>query len=408
MQNGQNPQIFFDLPESENVTFTNAPNFRSRICATSPKMKIKRIFWRDHLAIPKEIRYFRNAKTIKLEVSTVVSMKDIAQRCGVSVATVSKALNGQQDIGRETRERIRQTADEMGYMTNASARALKTSRSYNIGVLFVDPMHSGLAHEFFSAVLDSIRVEAERCGYDITFINRNVARRQTSYLQHCIYRGVDGVVIASVDFSDPMVLELVHSGLPVVTIDHLFNGRMAVMSDNVAGMEALVRYVAGKGHRRLAFIHGEPTTVTDSRLTGFYRACEALDIPVDEPCIIEGAYHDVGRCYEATKELLALPQRPSCIFFPDDFSYIGGFNAIAEAGLKIPEDISAVGYDGIRLAGVVNPALTTWQQSTEGLGREAAARLIELIEHPKTALIDRYVVSGRLLEGGSVADLNTR
>ena len=174
------------------------------------------------------------------EASPVVSMKDIAQACGVSVATVSKALNGQQDIGRETREKIRRVADEMGYMTNASARALKTSRSFNIGVLFIDPKQGGLAHEYFSSVLDSIRVEAERCGYDITFINRNVARRQTSYLQHCLYRGVDGVVIASVDFDDPMVLELVHSGLPVVTIDHLFNGRMAVMSDNVSGMETLV------------------------------------------------------------------------------------------------------------------------------------------------------------------------
>ena len=338
----------------------------------------------------------------------MVSMKDIALKCGVSIATVSKALNGQQDIGSETRERIRQAAEEMGYMTNASARALKTSRSFNIGVLFVDPMRSGLAHEFFSAVLDSIRVESEREGYDITFINRNVGRRQTTYLQHCLYRGLDGVVIASVDFSDPMVLELIRSEIPVVTIDHMFNGRIAVMSDNTAGMEALVRYVVGRGHRRLAFVHGEHTTVTDSRLTGFYRACEALDVPVREEHIIQGAFHDTKRCYEATKELLALPERPSCIFFPDDFSYMGGYNAILEAGLRIPEDISTVGYDGQRISEVVSPALTTWAQNTEGLGREAAARLIELIERPRTAMIDRYVISGRLCEGGSVADLTTR
>ena len=347
-------------------------------------------------------------KRLSAEAITVVSMKDIAKACGVSVATVSKALNGQQDIGRETREKIRRVADEMGYMTNASARALKTSRSYNIGVLFVDPMHGGLAHEYFSSVLDSIRVESERCGYDITFINRNVGRRQTTYLQHCLYRGVDGVVIASVDFNDPMVLELIHSGLPVVTIDHMFNGRMAVMSDNVSGMEQLVRYAVERGHRRLAFIHGERTTVTEGRLTGFYRACEQMGVPVREDYVVEGAFHDAAGCYEATKRLLALPERPSCIFFPDDFSYIGGYNAIMEAGLKIPEDISAVGYDGIRLSGVVSPALTTWRQNTEELGREAAARLIELIEHPKTALIDRYVVSGRLLEGSSVADLSQR
>lgn len=331
-------------------------------------------------------------------------MKDIAQRCGVSVATVSKALNGQQDIGPETRQRIRRVADEMGYMTNASARALKTSRSYNIGVLFVDKRRSGLAHEHFSSVLDSVRVESERQGYDITFINRNVGRRQTTYLQHCLYRGVDGVVIASVDFHDPLVLELIGSDLPVVTIDHVFNSRIAVMSDNVAGVEALVRYAAGKGHRRIAFIHGERTTVTENRLIGFHRACEALGLQIPDSYLVEGVYHDAERCYEATKQLLALPERPSCIFFPDDFSYIGGYNAIMEAGLRIPEDISVVGYDGIRLTKVVHPPLTTWRQNTEELGREAAARLIELIEHPKTALVDRYVVSGELLEGGSVAE----
>ena len=335
-------------------------------------------------------------------------MKDIAQRCDVSVATVSKALNGQQDIGRETRERVCRVADEMGYMTNATARALKTNRSYNIGVLFVDPMRSGLAHEFFSSVLDSVRVESERQGYDITFINRNVGRRQTTYLQHCRYRSVDGVVIASVDFSDPMVQELVNSELPVVTIDHVFNGRIAIMSDNVAGMEALVRYAVEKGHRKLAFIHGELTTVTESRLTGFHRACAAAGITVPEEYLVETDFHDAAGCREATKKLLSLPERPDCIFFPDDFSYIGGFNAILEAGLRVPEDISAIGYDGIRLTEVLSPRLTTWRQSTEGLGREAVSRLIELIEHPRTALIDRYVVSGSLLEGGSVADLNHR
>ena len=102
----------------------------------------------------------------------MVSMKDIAKKCGVSVATVSKALNDQQDISGETRERIRRVADEMGYLTNASARALKTKRTYNLGILFVDLQNSGLTHEYFAATLNSFRIEAERCGYDITFINR--------------------------------------------------------------------------------------------------------------------------------------------------------------------------------------------------------------------------------------------
>ena len=331
-------------------------------------------------------------------------MKDIAHRCGVSIATVSKALNGQLDIGEETRGRILRTAEEMGYMTNAAARALKTRRTYNLGVLFVDPMHGGLAHEFFSAVLDGIRSEAERSNYDITFIN-NLGSRASTYLQHCRYRGVDGVVIASADFTDPMVTELVNSELPVVTIDHVFNNHIAIVSDNTRGMEELVRYAASRGHRRLALIHGEKTTVTLNRLAGFYRACEALDIPVRDEWVREGVFHDPQGCCRITKELLAQPEKPTCIFFPDDYSYIGGLNAVTEAGLRIPEDISAVGYDGIPLSRIVSPVLTTWRQDTAGMGAAAASGLIGLIEHPRTAILDRVVISGSLQEGGSVRQL---
>ena len=335
----------------------------------------------------------------------MTSLKDIALQCGVSVATVSKALNGQQDVGEETRRKIRQKAEELGYTTNASARALKTKRTYNIGVLFVDPMHSGLAHEFFSTVLDGIRSQAEQSGYDITFINCNIGDQPISFLQHCLYRGVDGVVIASADFKDPMVLELVESSLPVVTLDHVFNDHISVVSDNIRGMEELVRHVASKGHRRLAFIHGERTSVTVNRLAGFYRTCEELGIPVREDWVRESAFHDSASCCRITKEILALPQRPSCIFFPDDYSAIGGLNAIAEAGLRVPEDISAVGYDGIPLTRIMNPVLTTWRQDTTGLGRTAAEKLIGLIERPRTAIFDRVVVKGQLQEGGTVAQL---
>ncbi len=344
-------------------------------------------------------------KRLSKGADPVVSMKDIALRCGVSIATVSKALNGQLDIGEETRSRIVQAAEEMGYMTNAAARALKTKRTYNIGVLFVDPMHGGLAHEFFSTVLDGIRREAEKNGYDITFINCNLGQRTTTYLQHCLYRGVDGVVIASADFRDPMVTELVGSSLPVVTIDHVFNDHIAVISDNFSGMEELTRYVIGMGHRKLAIIHGEKTSVTLNRLAGFHRACEEAGIRVPEEWIREGVFHDPKGCYTITKQILNGAERPSCLFFPDDYSYIGGYNAIAEAGLRIPDDISAVGYDGIPLSRIVSPVLTTWRQDTDGLGVTAAAKLIELIERPRTAVLDRLIVNGRLQEGGSVKRL---
>lgn len=333
----------------------------------------------------------------------MVSMKDIALHCGVSVATVSKALNGQADIGEETRTRVCAVAEELGYMTNSAARALKTNRTYNLGVLFVDEQRSGLAHEYFSAVLESFKVEAESHGYDITFINHNVGGKSTSYLQHCLYRGVDGVVIACVDFNDPQVRELVDSRIPLVTIDHVFDNRLAVLSDNVSGTEELVRYVHKMGHRKIAFLHGERTTVTQNRLVGFYRACEELGLDIPEEYVRECVYHAPDRCAQATRELLSLPNRPTCILFPDDYSYVGGLNALNEMGLRIPEDISAVGYDGIHLAKVMQ--LTTYSQNTHSLGRIAAERLISLIEHPKTTPIDRTMVPGELFVGASVKRL---
>ena len=335
----------------------------------------------------------------------MVSMKDIALRCGVSVATVSKALNGHQDIGEATRERIMQCAKEMGYTANSAARALKTNRTYNLGILFVDLQNSGLTHEYFAAALNSFRIEAERCGYDITFINSNVGHQNRSYLQHALYRGVDGVAIICVEFHDPLLQELVYSDLPVVTLDHAFHNRSAVLSDNMEGMETLVRFVYDRGHRRLAYIHGDRTAVTENRLTGFYRACESLGIEVPNEYIVEAHYHEPVSCYEATKRLLALPERPSCIFFPDDYACIGGINALRELKLRVPEDISIVGYDGMDLAKTISPRLTTWEQNTAELGRLAASRLIARIEHPRTTPPEHILVAGRLLEGESVARL---
>ncbi len=333
----------------------------------------------------------------------MVSMKDIAQRCGVSVATVSKALNGQPDIGEETRAKITAVAAEMGYMTNSVARALKTNRTYNLGVLLLDERRSGLGHEYFSSMLESFKAEAERHGYDITFINHNVGGRMTSYVQHCRYRGVDGVVIACVDFQDPKVTELVESNIPLVTIDHGFPERMAVGSDNAAGVEALVRYVYSKGHRKIAYLHGERSAVTDKRLAGFHRACQELGLEIPDAYIRECVYHDPDRCAKETEALLALPERPTCILFPDDFSFIGGRSVIAEHGLRVPEDISAVGYDGMHLAQAMR--LTTYSQNTAELGRLAAESLIRQIEHPKTGKPEHFVVPGRFLEGITVGQL---
>ncbi|MBE5854729.1 MAG: LacI family transcriptional regulator [Lachnospiraceae bacterium] len=333
----------------------------------------------------------------------MVSMKDIAVACGVSVATVSKALNDHGDIGDITKKHIKDVAEKMGYFPNSAAKALKTNRTSNLGVLFVDEANSGLTHDYFSSVLDSFKREAEKRGYDITFINcSKTGSNHMSYLAHARYRGVDGIVIACVNFDDEEVDELIRSDIPVVTIDHIFNDRITVLSDNVSGMRELVNYCYEMGHRKIAYIHGAPSAVTRTRISSFYKTTEELGLEIPDEYVVEAAYRSTTATHDQTLKLLELPDPPTCILYPDDFSTFGGINAIHEKGLSIPDDISIAGYDGITIAKHIEPKLTTLQQNTEQLGKAAAENLISLIEHPKSTIITQIVVPGELYPGGSV------
>lgn len=337
----------------------------------------------------------------------MVTIKDISKKCGVSASTVSKVLNGYEDISRETAELVRRTASEMGYLPNSAARQLKTNRSHNLGVLFVDRMQSGLAHEYFSGVLNCFKVEAERLGYDITFISENIGQSHMTFSEHCRYRHCDGVVIACVDFTHPNVQELINSSIPVVTIDHVYDNRTSIMSDNIQGVRDLVYYVYSMGHRRIAYIYGDPgTSVSQKRLASFHRTCEELGLTVPDDYVRPALFHNPKLSAIATQELLALPEPPTCIMYPDDFSFVGGMNQIERMGLSIPEDISVVGYDGIPLSQMLRPKLTTIRQDIETLGRQAAAHLVAAVEHPKSFVAQQVMVKGELLEGGSVARLD--
>ena len=336
----------------------------------------------------------------------MVSMKDVSVACGVSVATVSKALNGQRDVSAATRENILRVAKEMGYFPNSAARTLKTNRSNNIGVLFVDESRSGLTHDYFANVLDSLKRTAEEKGYDITFINTSKTRKnRMSYLEHCRYRGFDGVVIACVDFYAPEVYELATSDIPVVTVDFVFDGVSAVTSDNVGGIRDLIHYVYEKGHRRIAYIHGSDSDVTRRRVSSYRETMKELGLEIPEEYFREAAYRATSIARKETEKLLDLEEPPTCILYPDDFAAFGGMGAIQSRGLQIPEDISVVGYDGIRLARHIKPKLTTLRQDTEEIGKQAAMRLIDLIDSREENPVAPVVVKGSVFEGDSVADL---
>lgn len=331
----------------------------------------------------------------------MVTLKEIAKECGVSVASVSKALNHASDIGKETSERIRETARRMGYSPNAAARTLKTNKSNNIGVLFEDDTQGGLTHEYFSAVLDAVKNEAEKNGYDITFISHNIGGSSMSFLEHCRYRRCDGVVIANVNFMDPSVKELVESDIPVVTIDYVFDHCSAVLSDNERGMTDLVEYLVGLGHRKIVLLHGEDTEVTRLRINAFCKTCDALGVEYSKESIIKAKYHDPKTSGLATRALLertAKEDLPTCIIYPDDISLLGGVTELESHGYKIPEDISVAGYDGIALGRVLRPIITSLHQDSVALGTEAAKALIREIDdrniEPQTIMVQGQVQPG--------------
>ena len=173
----------------------------------------------------------------------------------------------------------------------------------------------------------------------------------------------------------------------------------------MGGMADLVRYVYGKGHRRIAFIHGETTSVTQKRLASFHKTCAELGLVIPEEYVEAATFHDPKASGLATRRLLALKERPTCILYPDDFSFIGGMNELERQGVSIPRDMSVAGYDGILLSQVLRPRLTTYRQGAEQMGTQAARLLVEQIEQPDTWLPQTVTVEGELLPGDTVADL---
>ena len=303
----------------------------------------------------------------------MATIRQIAEHCGVSVSTVSKALNGAEDVSQATVRRIRQAADEMGYMPNAAARALKTRRSFSFGVLFAAASEQGLTHEFFSRILNSFKTRAGELGYDICFISDHLGKRRIGYAEHARYRNVDGVlIVVGTDRDEDSVRELAGAGIPIVCIDSVYSGCGSVLSDNDQGMTALLEHVIALGHRRIAFIHGENSFVTRSRVAAFRRVCP-----------------------------------PKCILYPDDIAILGGLQELEAAGLSVPRDMSAAGYDGTVIGQAYHPRLTTLRQNAEAMGSCAAEELARAVEAGEHYDCRRVLIPGTLIEGETVRRLDS-
>ena len=330
----------------------------------------------------------------------MVTLKMLAKECGVSVATVSKALNGAPDISAETAARIQKAAAEMGYTPCAAARYLKTSRSHNIGVIFSDGTSSGLTHEHFAYILNSFKRRAEELSYDITLISDQPGPWGSDYMSHVRFRNCDGVAVLVADNAAPAAQELVRAGIPVVSLDYHFDNCSCIESDNVSGIRDLVEYVYSQGHRKIAAIFGDDNAVTRIRMSSFFNTCARLGLDIPEEYICYGRYHSGEASALATRRLMELPEPPSCILYPDDFSFFGGKRELEAMGLSIPEDVSAAGYDGITVGKVVS--LTTVQQDTDAIGIAAANELARAVEEGRGCLPRIQVIPCSLVKGATV------
>lgn len=339
-------------------------------------------------------------------VYSLITIYDIAKMAKVSASTVSKALNDHSDISDRTKKRIKKLATESGYLPNSHARSLITKRSYNIGVLFVDESNSGLTHAFFADILESTRAELEKKGYDITFISSSFAgQKNASFLEHCRYRGVDGVIIACIDFDSDNVKELIESDIPVVLIDKIIENKSSVVSENCEGVKQAVHLLVQNGHQEIGFVHGQHNSagVTEKRLEGFYSALKEAGIEPNNRWILEGAYYDWGPTGKRVRQILEMKSRPTALLLPDDYAALAAYRVINQLQLQVPEDISLVGYDGLEFSQIMSPRLTTIQQDTKMIGKLAANKIVSLIEdNDKPEII--YVPS-KILEGKSVKQL---
>jgi LacI family transcriptional regulator len=320
-----------------------------------------------------------------------VDIRQLAKLSGVSVGTVSRALNGYADVRPETRERIIRLARELDYTPAAAARALSTQRSHVIGVfLETGEGHPDVQHPFFHEVLGGLKDAVGRAGYDLLlFASERPGNGYGahSYLKRCRHHNVEGTVLMGVDPADPDIERLVRSDLAIVGVDVMLAGERsaAVMSDNVDGAAQAVRHAHSLGHRRIATITGLVGTKPGAdRIRGYRDELRRLGLGYRDEYVAYGDFYAESG-YAAATALLALDEPPTAIFAASDMMALGVMRAATEAGLRVPDDLSLIGFDDMQLVEHVQPPLTTIRQDKGGLGATAAAALLDLVDRDADA-----------------------
>jgi LacI family transcriptional regulator len=309
-------------------------------------------------------------------VSHRPTIRDVAERAGVSIATVSRVLNDRADVSMETRERVREVAREVGYSADPAARALASQRTRLVAVVVGDNAgHRDLSLVFFGKVLAAISRRLSHSDYEALLLQSDDVG-----LEHRF----DAAILIGVDDDDPLVADLAAREIPLVGVDVRCNvGRAAfVGSDHADGVRLALAHLYALGHRRIAHVAGAANTVAGrDRIAAFHREASRLGLVLPDDYVREADFSSASGYREACA-LLALPERPTAIVAASDLMALAALQAIRDVGLQPAHDVAIVGFDDLEAAALAHPPLTTIRQDRQELGTVAAELAIELIEDP--------------------------
>ena len=343
-----------------------------------------------------------------------VRMKDIARDLGVSLMTVSKALRNHSDISQQTRERVLKRMRELNYQPDWVARSMATGRTYLVGLVLPDLMHS-----FFAEVATSVSRKLQPLGYEVVISNTEEdAQLEQRHLEVLIARKVDGVILASAQHQKKSAIfgALDRSGMPYVLIDRTIPGVKAnyvgVKDDDLGALAT--EHLLAQGCRRIAHIRGPAVSTGRGRLQGYRRALERAGVEVKPEYVVEGQYGDSGG-YHAMLRLLQQSPLPDGVFCYNDPVAAGAIKGVLEAGLKVPNQIAIIGAGNVHYSDLLRVPLSTVDQSSSLIGERAAELLSDTINAKKRPEPRRIFIPPRLVvrdssrrigaQSGSIAQL---
>lgn len=328
------------------------------------------------------------------------TVRDVAENAAVSITTVSRWLNGSIKLPEGTVERIRRSIDKLRYEPNLHARRLSLGKTDTLALVVPD-----IADPFFAMLAGSVEAAAESFGFGLVLCaTLNRLAREVDYIGRVNRNHVDGLLFATNHPDDGTLLSAIEGLSSVVLLDEDVPGMNAskVFCDNRRGGREAAEHLISAGHRRIGFIGGvEGVMSAVERSGGYAEALKAANIPIDPALIDFGGYTaEQGR--SATRKLLELAEPPTAIFASSDQIAIGSLDALREAGISVPGEMSMVAYDDVAPFKLFSPALTAVRQPVADMGRYGVERLVSQITDPAFEItVERLPV--QLMQRGSVA-----